>query len=439
MKSIDRISSTFSKLGDPHIHNVARLTDEAFTRKRKMPLEDLLTFTLTQKGKTLSMEINNYFRNINKRENRITKQAFSKQRMKLNPEVFVQLGREYVETIYDDCEYKTLKDYIITAVDGTVLEIPDTKELRKVYDCERGDNKHDMRVARARVSGIYDVLNDIMIDAQIGQYTASEKELGLRNILNMVNMFKDKKIMIIFDRGYISAELLLILLKLDVTFLFRVQSGRYEDEKASMKSNDDIVRFEINKSRKRRMSNEILQLAESIDEIHIRSTKIILNTGEEEYLFSNIPFEDFNTDEIGNLYSKRWKIETAYDVIKNKLYVENFSGKKEIIIEQDFYAQMLLLNMIQDLKNDANRRLEAEGKKGLKYDYKINMNVFIGTFKEYLIEIAIENDPIKSQMLYEYLIEEATENLVPIKDGRNFPRSNVRRRNKYRQNLRYNN
>lgn len=151
-----------------------------------------------------------------------------------------------------------------------------------------------------------------------------------------------------------------------------------------MKSNDEIVKFEINKSRKRSMSNEILQLAENIDKIDVRITKIILNTGEEEYLFSNILLEDFDTKEVSNLYSKRWKIETAYDVIKNKLYVENFSGKKEVIIEQDFYVQILLLNMIQDLKNDANRKLEAEGKKDLKYDYKINMNVFIGTFREYL-------------------------------------------------------
>ncbi|SNT31702.1 Transposase DDE domain-containing protein [Anaerovirgula multivorans] len=438
MKSNDRINLSLSKLGSQRIHNIARLSDEAFTRKRKMPLQDMLTFTLTQKGKTLSMEINNYFKDINKRENRITKQAFSKQRMKLNPEVFVQLGREYIETIYDDCEYETLKDYIIMAVDGTVLEVPDTKELRRIYDCERGDNKHDMRVARARVSGIYDVLNDIMIDAQIDKYTASEKDMGLRNILNMINMLKDKKVMIIFDRGYISAELLLILLKLDVCFLFRVQSGRYEAEKGSMKNNDEVVKFEINKSRKRRMSSEILQYVNSIDSIDIRITKIMLNTGEEEYLFSNIPFEDFDTDEIGNLYSKRWRIETAYDIIKNKLYVENFSGKKEIIIEQDFYAQMLLLNMIQDLKNDANRRLYTEGKKDLKYDYKINMNVFIGTFREYLIQIALENNPQKSQMLYEYLIEEATENLVPIKAGRSFPRTRIRRRNKYTQNLRHN-
>lgn len=438
MNAQDRIDQTFSKLDDERIHEIARLTKEAFTRKRKMSLENLLTFTLTQKGKTLSMEINNYFKDINERQNRITKQAFSKQRMKLNPEVFIQLSNEYVESIYDDNNYNTLKDYIVTAVDGTVLEIPDTKELRKAYDCERGNNKHDMRVSRARVSGIYDVLNDIMIDAQIGKYTTPEKEMGLRNILNMVNILKDKKIMIIFDRGYISTELLLILSKLDITFLFRVQSKRYEVEKASMESNDEFVKFEITKSRRRRISKEILQYAKDVNEINLRITKIILSTGEEEYLFSNIPFKDFNTNEMGDLYFKRWKIETAYDIIKNKLYIENFSGKKEIIIEQDFYAHMLILNMVQDLKNDVNQKVESKGNTSLKYDYKINMNVFIGTFREYLIQIVIENDCKKRKMLYEYLIEEATENLVPIKEGRSFPRTKVRRRNKYSQNLRHN-
>ncbi len=171
MNSQDRIDQIFSKLCHERIHQIARLTKEAFTGNRRMPLESLLTFTLTQKGNTLSMEINNYFKDINKRENRITKQAYSNQRMKLNPEVFIELFNEYVESIYEDNNYKTLKDYIVTAVDRTVLEIPHTKELREAYDCERGDNKHDMRVARA--SGVYDFLNDIMIDAQIDKYTTS--------------------------------------------------------------------------------------------------------------------------------------------------------------------------------------------------------------------------------------------------------------------------
>jgi hypothetical protein len=29
-----------------------------------------------------------------------------------------------------------------------------------------------------------------------------------------------------------------------------------------------------------------------------------------------------------------------------------------LIIEQDFYAQMLLFNMVEDLKNDANKEIE---------------------------------------------------------------------------------
>jgi hypothetical protein len=53
--------------------------------------------------------------------------------------------------------------------------------------------------------------------------------------------------------------------------------------------------------------------------------------------------------------------------------------------------------MIEDLKNDANRNLEKKGKSDLKYEYKINMNIFIGTFREYLIGIALEKDPVKNQ------------------------------------------
>ncbi len=90
------------------------------------------------------------------------------------------------------------------------------------------------------------------------------------------------------------------------------------------------------------------------------------------------------------------------------------------------------------MKNDVNQKVKAKGNTSLKYDYKINMNVFIGTFREYLNQIIIENDYEKRKMLYEYLIQEATENLVPIKKGRSFPRTKARRRNKYSQNLRHN-
>ena len=53
------------------------------------------------------------------------------------------------------------------------------------------------------------------------------------------------------------------------------------------------------------------------------------------------------------LYYCRWNIELSYDVLKNKLHIENFSGYNQIAIEQDFYAQILLYNMLEDMKQDA--------------------------------------------------------------------------------------
>lgn len=57
-----------------------------------------------------------------------------------------------------------------------------------------------------------------------------------------------------------------------------------------------------------------------------------------------------NTEEIGELYYKCQGIKLAYGVIKNKLNIENISGKSRLVVEQDFFAKMLLFNMVEDLR-----------------------------------------------------------------------------------------
>jgi len=53
--------------------------------------------------------------------------------------------------------------------------------------------------------------------------------------------------------------------------------------------------------------------------------------GNIEYLATNLPMEEFNTSEIVYLYRLRWEIETAYDVLKNKFFIENFTGTKPLL------------------------------------------------------------------------------------------------------------
>jgi hypothetical protein len=215
-----------------------------------------------------------------------------------------------------------------------------------------------------------------------------------------------------------------------------VPGDKDKDEKSSMKTNDELVDINITKGRMENIIDKEARIfAKQTKKVKVRMIRITLSTGEDEYLITNIPYEEMDTDGIGGIYIKRWGIETAYDIVKNKLCIENISGRKKVIVEQDFYAQILLFNMVEDLKNDANKELEKDKKITLKYDYKANVNILIGTFREYIIKIAIEQDALKRKHRYEYMLEEIMENLVPIRTGRNFARKPYRGRNKNKLNI----
>ncbi|EOR27510.1 transposase ISLbp1 [Clostridium sartagoforme AAU1] len=440
INAYERIKTIFDKLSNERIKEIGKINANDFTRNRKMNFEDILRFILSKKGKSTTMEINNYFKELNKREDRVTKQAFCKQRLKLNPQVFIELNKEYIKSIYDNSNYKTYKNYILTAVDGTILEVPNTEELRDCYGCINPSKENVRKTARAKASGIYDVENNIMIDALIDKYNTPERALAKRNIQNMIDILgTDRKILTIFDRGYISTEMLLFLLDFPIYYIFRVQGNTYNSEKESMQSDDQIVEMKTNGQRLVKIADERLkQKAKLLEKVPVRMVKITLDTGEDEYLVTNIPIEEIGTEEMGALYFKRWGIETAYDVLKNKLYIENISGKKKIIVEQDFYAQILLFNMVEDLKNDANSQLQENKNENLKYDYKVNMNILIGTFREYVLKIALEDDNDNRRVLYTSMLEEILENLIPVRDGRKNPRTTYKGKNKYRTNFKRN-
>lgn len=94
--------------------------------------------------------------------------------------------------------------------------------------------------------------------------------------------------------------------------------------------------------------------------------------------------------------------------------------------------------MLEDLKNDANKELELKKNKELKYEYKVNINILIGTFRSYMIKIAIEEDDAKREKMYTYMMEEIMENLVPIRTSRRFPRKAYKGLNKNKLNIRRN-
>jgi len=80
--------------------------------------------------------------------------------------------------------------------------------------------------------------------------------------------------------------------------------------------------------------------------LKVRLVRINLPSGETEVLITSL----LNPKRYPNgifkeLYFKRWKVETFYDELKNKLKVEHFSGYSSQSIQQDFNAAIFISNV----------------------------------------------------------------------------------------------
>jgi len=75
--------------------------------------------------------------------------------------------------------------------------------------------------------------------------------------------------------------------------------------------------------------------------IAVHVYKFELDSGEGEALVTNLPGR-FDVKDMKEMYRERWGVETEYDEVKNKVALENFSGRTERRIRQDFYAAMYL-------------------------------------------------------------------------------------------------
>ncbi|MDY5763658.1 MAG: hypothetical protein SPK10_02575, partial [Treponema sp.] len=153
---------------------------KAFTRKRKMPVCDIIISIMTSKKQTCAMELRNFFKLKDREE--ISKQAYFKARQNLDPAVFTYLNDNYLNNFYKHPdEVKTWKGYIVLAIDGSKVEIPNSEENREKYGVLKNQNETESP-ARAMISGLFDVFNKFFLDLQICNIHESELDAAEKNL-----------------------------------------------------------------------------------------------------------------------------------------------------------------------------------------------------------------------------------------------------------------
>ena len=158
--------------------------------------------------------------------------------------------------------------------------------------------------------------------------------------------------------------------------------------------------------------------------MEIRFVRVVLDNGEIEVLATSVlEHEILQTDDFKELYHQRWGIETYYDILKNRLSLENFTGLSALAVKQDFYATIFISNYESVLVSEANEQLEEKTEmNNNKYPQKVNKSISFNTIKNNCFELLYSDKDIETtlnQMEKLFLT-----NPVTIRKGRSSPRNN---------------
>ena len=419
-----RIEQLFEEIHSEEIKAAGRQAGDmsSWTRRRAMPLEDILMCTLAKKGLSTTMELRQYFQAVGKMGQAVSKQDYLRQRQKLNPEVFSILNRNYLKRFYEGPEAHMWRGYLVFAVDGSRAEIPNSEENRQVYG--ESINKYGKAVARANISALHDVYNRFVLDIGIHHYRDGEIEEAKAHIRPMKEITGGRPVLIIFDRNYASLEFADFLEKSGVKYLIRLHKGDYEAERTGMRGNDEEVELAYTKDRLRTLKKKSPQRAAELEQrqsVRVRIIKTVFANGEPAALMTNL--SEGRAVEIKQLYRKRWSIEKKYHTLKNKLKFESVTGKASIYVAQDFFAQLLVFNMVQDMITGSERRAARKAKKKrLKYEIRINENIAIGLFKEQFVRLMLEEDSSLKDGMFRRLAADMERNIVPVRKLKSSPR-----------------
>ncbi len=382
----------------------------------KISFEAFISLLLNPSKRSIQVELNNFLLENENMNDTYSKQAFSKRRQLIKPEAIKEIFQVITDTFYRKADYKTSNEYLVVAIDGCRLNLPDSAELAQHFGSQITGNAPQNQ---ALSSCAFDVLNGLYLDAVISPCKSSERDLAERHIDYINGRYGFEKVLYLFDRGYPSAKLLQKLTDCGAKYIFRCDKSFVKGIKAS--EDDCLVTHKF-------ISAE--------NELTFRTVRIGLTNengeSDEEILITNLSEDDYSKEELGKLYHLRWGIETSYDHAKNSICIENFSGLSAVAIEQDYYAAMYLFNLSAGFAYDIEQQFNAEhNSKGNKYIYKQNLSVTIGTLKPVVTKMILTQSDSEKERYFQKIASQLAKAATKVEQDRHFDRTKKHKTSKY--------
>ena len=395
---------------------LTRTTD--FTRKRILTFERLCLFLLSNSKRTLSLELDEFF--LEQAEWPCTKSAFSQARYRVRSDFFRAWSKHLVDLVYDQTRrrLRTWKHFYLKGVDGTTLYLFDDEDVAAEFGGSR--NQHGL-VVMARAGFQVDLLNGYCSGAWLGPHKLGEPHFAASFLSGATN-----KDLLIYDRNFISFELIYKHLQFGVPFLMRSMTTFNKVVERFLQSGRKQVIdcFPITDDAYKSLIKQGFEVGRDAL-VRVRLVRVELESGEIEILVTNLYDEKKYPHKcFGELYGKRWGCETQIEKFKNKLQLEVFTGHKPEAIYQDFFAAIIVLNLHNLIVRSCDKQV-TEINKLREKPGAVNQNISMGLLKKRLVDLFERNGSVAILKELKLLF---ISHLESVRPGRKYPREPARKR-----------
>lgn len=383
----------------------------AFSRNRKLSFETVVGMLLRMVKKSIQICCNWLGDLIG--EEPASKQAFSQARHRISPACFQEMHEDGLRVNYSLIGEKGLwKGFRLIACDGSTLRLPESEDLENAFGRWPTHDDQGKSPPMARISEYTDMTAKLVLSGRITPCMISEEQLAaeqLTEVVDKMRKYGQSNLVFVYDRGYPSEAFIKQHLDLDVDFIFRVPK------------NFNGAVSEIYESK----ANETYLIGENWP--LIRVSQFLLSSGETELLLTSLTDEErYSQEELSMVYHGRWtSMEEGYKKQKIMMQLENFSGKTEIAIQQEYWATLTVGNLIE------MGCIELEGYwiPGELPQKQVNRSVVFGSTRDATIETIFG---LMTQEEYNAKFARiAKRSMIKVRPGRNYSRENLKKPKKH--------
>lgn len=390
-----------------------------FRRVKKWSFADVMKFIISMEGNSLKDEILKYF-NFSKETP--TNSSFNQRRAQILPGAFQYLFHRFNRIIADE---KLFRGYRLIACDGSDLLYTHNPQDKETHIQARSDfNGYNM----LHLNVLYDLLTRKYVDAIIHPIHRGD-ERGAMN--RMVDRFQsNSKTIFIADKGYESFNNFAHVQEKGMYYLIRVKDidtsciAKSFYSKLPSEPDSFDTTFEFTLAHKKSACPDpakchLIKARQRFDflpkknhkinrtyEMGFRIVRFQLSDKSFECIITNLPKEEFSSDDIKELYHMRWGVETAFRELKYAVGLTNFHSKKLGYIVQEIWARLILYNFCEAVTTQVVMKQRDRCR---KHTYQINFTRAIHICRFFL------SSQKEAPPDLEYLI---SQELLPVRPGR---------------------